>query len=144
MAGEETMMLNFGRITGHTDKMIKQFQDLDVRFDVVDMRDVDKLAKCVAKGVHKSIFKTMTFTQAGMKSVAFAPVSVVDSLLEKKGSDMASGVSLKNCCILQARPSADEWKSRSAVKAHVIQNKRAHRDWRIFRNLSTLATTLSH
>jgi hypothetical protein len=122
-AGDGTMTLNFGRITGHTDIMIRRFEDYGIHFDVAAMHNLDKIAACVTKGVRKSIFKTMTFSQGGMKSVAFAPVSDLSSLLQGRDKSMATGVSLKQYNILPMRPSVDEWTQRPAVEVNVFRNR---------------------
>jgi hypothetical protein len=101
--GNGSMTVYFGRITGCTDSMLRHFEELGMPLEVVSMDDVSKLTACVTKGVRKSIFKTMTVSGGGTRSLAFTSYDDVASLL--KGPRKSTSVSLKDYCISPMLPS---------------------------------------
>lgn len=120
--GNGSMTVYFGRITACTDSMLHRLEELGTPLEVVRMDDVSKLTACVTKGVRKSIFKTMTVTGGGTRSLAFTSFDDAVSLL--KGPRKSTSVSLKDYCILPRLPSALEWKKQVSVAVKVFRNKR--------------------
>lgn len=84
-----TMTITFGRIASQTDKMIKRFQEYGVTIDEVGIEEASKLTKTVTASVRKYIFKTVTCV-AGKPSVSFAPIGVIDEILEGDGAPSSS------------------------------------------------------
>jgi hypothetical protein len=122
--GNGTMTLMFGRITQRTDIMLKRFQENGIEIDVVGIEDVGKMTKVVTKSVRKSIFKTMTVTSGGGKSVAFAPISDVNALLKSSARASRTSASLKNYVIIPKTLSAEDWKKHTAAPVKVYRNRR--------------------
>jgi hypothetical protein len=118
-----TMTVNFGRITVETDQMIRRFKECDIPIDVVGIENISKVAGSVIRSVRKSIFKTMTVSGGGGKSVAFAPVVDVASLLKSKTGVTTTAVSLKDYRIHDKVPSANSWMRREAVSVKVYRNE---------------------
>lgn len=119
--GNGSMTVYFGRITKHTDSMLRRFEELGTPLEVISMADVSKLTASVTKGVRKSIFKTMTVTGGGSRSFAFTSLDDTASLL--KGRLKSTSVSLKDYCILPRLPSALEWTKRESLSVKVFRNK---------------------
>jgi hypothetical protein len=126
-ASNGTMTINFGRITSQTDMMLHRFEECGVMIDVVSLDDVCKITACVTKSVRKSIFKTMTLAAGGTKSVAFAPMVDIESLLHKSSSLSGTRVSLKEYCILPKTPDVAEWRKQNAVPVKVYRNRSVDR-----------------
>jgi hypothetical protein len=118
-----TMTVNFGRITVETDQMIRRFKECGIPIEVVGIEDISKVAGSVARSVRKSIFNTMTVSGGGGKSVAFAPVADVESLLRSKSGMSTSAVSLKDYRIHAQVPTANDWMKRKAVSVKVYRNQ---------------------
>jgi hypothetical protein len=117
-----TMTLNFGKITNSTDRMIQVFAERGIVFDVVDLADVSKMTKSVTATVRKSIFKTMTVSGAGKKSLSFAPVLDATSLLTGK-SFSSSVSSLKPYRVCSTRASGVYWETLPIEAVRVFRNK---------------------
>jgi len=87
------------------------------------MSEAHKITAAVTKCVRKSIFKTMTASSGGVKSVSFAPVGLdVKSVV--KGSRVSSSVSLKSYSIDPRFPHTIEWIVKVAVPVKVYRNGR--------------------
>jgi Mg-chelatase subunit ChlD len=117
-----TMTVHFGRITVETDQMIRRFKECGIPIDVVGIEDISKVAGSVTRSVRTSIFKTMTVSGGAGKSVAFAPVVDVESLLKSKSGVTTTAVSLKDYRIHDKIPSANGWMRREAVSVKVYRN----------------------
>ena len=104
------MQLHFGRITMHTDKMIRVFGDKGIGFEVCDLKDSSKLTSTVASSVRKSISKSVTASKAKSKS--------------KIGVDgFEGGVTTEKYTIREAKPSTEEWKSLRTQTVNILCNK---------------------
>jgi hypothetical protein len=119
---DETMTVNFGRITSNCDKMIEVFQGNGLDIQPVCIEDAKKLTKCVTSTVRRSIFKTMGVTMDTSKmSSGLTSINDLDVLLGKGGSSV---VSLKKYSLSPYNiPVGNEWKSLDAVKVNVYRNK---------------------
>jgi len=122
----ETMTVHFGKINDGTDTMIRRFREDGIDIEVVPVKDASALPGSVTRGVRKSIFKTMSATDGGLRSVSFAPVistssrgSLGSRLLHRSDSD----VSLKDYSILDRVPSDRDWKRQPAVAVNVFRNQ---------------------
>ena len=122
-----TMTITFGRITAHTDDMIKRFQEHGVTIDEVAIEEASKLTKTVTASVRKSIFKTVTCV-GGKPSVSFASIGVLDEVLEGDGAPSSLGrksdASLKNYTISASVPSSIDWTEHLSSKVKVYRNAR--------------------
>jgi hypothetical protein len=122
--GGGSMTVTFGRILHSTDNMLKRFQESGIEITVVGIEDVGDVTKVVTKSVRKSIFKTMTVTGGGGKSVAFAPLPDVDALLKGSAGVSRASASLKDYVIVPKTLSPEDWKKHSAAPVKVYRNRR--------------------
>jgi hypothetical protein len=120
--GHGSMTVYFGRITAHTDSMLRRFEEFGIPLDVVNMTDASKLTACVTKSIRKSIFKTVTASGGGTRSYAFTSMGDVASLLKSRVKSKKVG--LKDYCILPTPPSALKWKEQAPVAVKVFRNIR--------------------
>ena len=118
-----TMTVNFGRATQRTDMMIRRLEECGISLDVVNLDDAAKVAGTVTKTVRKSIFKTMTCTGGGKKTLPFGPSADAESLVKGRPKGMSTGVSLKSYRIHPVLSSKDEWASCTAASVRVFRNK---------------------
>ncbi|CAB9518087.1 protein kinase vwkA [Seminavis robusta] len=113
LGGQAGMQLHFGRITPLCDTMISVFAREGLRFEVCDLKDPSNLSSSVSSSVRKSISKSVTVSKSKSKS----KTGEGDDLLEE------GEVTTKEYTIVEAKPSADEWKSLVANPVSVLCNK---------------------
>lgn len=118
-----TMTINFGKINSTTDQMVTAFSSHGVKIEVVELSDVSKVASSVTKGVRSSIFKTMSASGGGRKSVSFAPLEHIDSLLQGSSRSSDASISLKPYRIVGRTPTPTEWRREYAVQVQVYRNR---------------------
>ena len=125
LANEGSMTLNFGRITSQTDTMIHKFGSLGINMDVYDLTDAKKMTAVITKSVRRSVFKTMTVTGGGKKSVGFAHCSDASSLLrtgKRPQNSTKTQALLKPYTIVSDAPISINWSELDSVEVKVFRN----------------------
>ena len=127
LGGQGSMSITFGRITNCTDSMINRFRSqCGIVIDQVGIEEASKLTKTVTASVRKSIFKTITTKGKTGATVAFEPISSIDSLLKTGHAPSRTSASLKDYTISHKLPTSIDWKKQPYSKVKVYRNVRVH------------------